>query len=595
MPGDPAKRSFDVDLAALLRVFGGHLYSTPDIFVRELIQNGLDAIAVRQHLTGGGEGRIIVAGDPARGLVTFEDDGVGLDEDDLVQHLSRVGSSTKREAAAPGLIGHFGIGLLSGFLVADRLVVDTRKADAPALRWVAGVDGKYAVEPSARATIGSTVTVHLRPEFAAYAHAERLAELLGRYVAHVDRPISLRGEGEGESIAINRPPPWAATSDAARIAAIEASYGEEALACRALELAEGDARGLLWLRRANAAFASPRCAMTSRGVLVSASEPDLLPRWARFIGGAFDAPGLRPTASREGFVRDRAFNALAQRLRGEVIAWLVDIANAGGDLMLALLTQHHVALMAACLDDRSLLAAFAGHLPFATNAGVMSLDEIASRAPQVRYVRSTREFGRLAPTASARGELLIDASHVHEIELLSAWAALAPHRRIEAVTIASLADLAEGAPEHERRFADLLAAADGLLAGYDVEVRLRRFLPAEAPVLLLADPDQIRERARALATGGSALQQALVRGLALARARVMTPLLLNADNPLIAALPELVSPAIGARVLRILYLQAASLARRVPSIHETRRLGDDLLALLRELQAEGDDAPKNLN
>ena len=99
-----------------------------------------------------------------------------------------------------------------------------------------------------------------------------------------------------------------------------------------------------------------------------------------------------------------------------------------------------------------------------------------------------------------------------------------------------------------------------------------------------ADPDQLRERARVLEAGGSPLQQALVRGLGITRARVMMPLLLNADNPLIAALPELVPPAIGARVVRMLYLQAASLARRVPSIHESRRLGEDLLALLRELQ-----------
>ncbi|MEZ4453313.1 MAG: ATP-binding protein [Nannocystaceae bacterium] len=589
MSGASDKRSFDVDLAALLRVFGGHLYSTPDVFVRELIQNGLDAIAVRRHRVVGGEGSILVVGDPLRGIITFTDDGIGLDEEDLVQHLSRVGASTKREAAAPGLIGHFGIGLLSGFLVADRLVVDTRKADAPALRWVAGVDGKYAVEPSEREAIGSTVTVHLRPEYGGYARPERLAEILGRYVAHVTTPIRL--EGEGDAISINRAPPWAATGDEARLAAIQEGFGDEAIGCRVLELEEGDARGLLWLRRASADLAAPRCSLTSRGVLVSATEPDLLPRWARFVGGAFDAPGLTPTASREGFVKDRPFHALARRLRAEVIAWLAAIAAEGGALMEDLMVHHHVSLMAACLDDRSLLAAFGGRLPFDTNAGVLALEAIAARTSVVRYVRSVREFGRLAPTASARGELLINASHIHAVELLTAWAALDPTRRIEAVTIESLADLAEEAPEHQRRFAALVIAADELLSGYDVEVRLRRFLPAEAPVLLLADPDQLRERARALETGGSALQQALVRGLALTRARVLTPLLLNADNPLIAALPELVPPAIGARVIRILYLQAASLARRVPSVHETRRLGDDLLALLRELQA-GDPGPR---
>ena len=584
MSGTPDKRSFDVDLAALLRVFGGHLYSTPDVFVRELIQNGLDAIAVRRHIEGRGDFAIEVVGDPERGVVTFRDDGIGLDEHDLVRHLSRVGASTKRDAAAPGLIGQFGIGLLSGFLVADRLVVDTRKAGGAPLRWSAEVDGKYTVEPSDRTAIGSTVTVHLRPEMASYGDPEILAELLGRYVAYVDTPIRLRGGEDGEAIIINRAPLWAAGTDDERLAAIRERFGEEALACRALVLAEGGARGLLWLRRAATGFSSPRCALTSRGVLVTPSDPDLLPRWARFVGGTFDGPGLTPTASRESFVKDHAWRALAQRLRAEVIAWLVEVAGERSAMMAELFAHHHVSLMAACLDDRSLLEAFAGRLPFETNAGDLTLEEIAASAPIVRYSRSSRDFGRLAPTASARGELLINASHVHEVDLLGAWAALEPGRAVESVTIESLADLAEGAPEHELRFARLLAASDHLLAGYDVVTRLRRFLPPEAPVLLLADPDQLRERARVLEAGGSPLQQALVRGLGITRARVMMPLLLNADNPLIAALPELVPPAIGARVVRMLYLQAASLARRVPSIHESRRLGEDLLALLRELQ-----------
>jgi molecular chaperone HtpG len=594
MVAKPDSRSFDVDLAALLRVFGGHLYSTPDVFVRELIQNGLDAISVRRHSAAAGpeELGIVVVGDYEAGVITFTDDGVGLDETDLVNHLSRVGSSTKREDAPPGLIGHFGIGLLSGFLVADRLVVDTRKEGASGLRWSASVDGSYTVEAVERAAIGSTVTVHLRPEMTAYARPERLAELLGRFVAYVDTPIRLRGD-DGGLERINREPPWAAATDDARKATIAAVYGERALACRAVDFEVAGARGLLWLRPAVSGLGSPRCALSSRGVLVTPGDPELLPRWARFIGGTLDAPGLTPTASREGFVKDRAWRALVERLRAEVIAWLAELA--GDDaLMTALLSHHHVSLMAACLDDASLLDVFARHLPLETNAGVLPLGLIAERTPVVRYTRSARDFARIAPTASARGELLVNASHVHETELLGAWARADPRRGVTEVGIDSLAEIADAAPEHELRFAALLDEAGRLLAGYDVEVQLRRFVPAETPVLLLADPAQLRERARTLEASGSALQQALVRGLTITRRAVTTPLLLNADNPLISALPELAEPAIGARLIRVLYLQAASLARRVPSLAESRQQGEDLLALLRALQSAG-RRPRVLN
>ncbi|MEZ4384864.1 MAG: ATP-binding protein [Nannocystaceae bacterium] len=583
MVAKPDSRSFDVDLTALLRVFGGHLYSTPDVFVRELIQNGLDAIAVRRHALGDDAAAlgIVVAADPAAGVVTFTDEGVGLDEADLVNHLSRVGSSTKREGAPAGLIGHFGIGLLSGFLVADRLVVDTRKAGAPGLRWSAGVDGSYTVEAIERATIGSTVTVYLRPEMRAYARPERLAAILGRYVAHVDTTVRLRGD-DGELAVINRPPPWRAATDEARAATIAAVYGEKALASRAVELDVAGARGLLWLRSSVSGLGAPRCAVASRGVLVTPGDPELLPRWARFIGGTVDAPGLTPTASREGFVKDEAWRRLVERLRVELVAWLAELAQDEA-LMTALLVNHHISLMAACLDDASLLAVFAGHLPLETNAGILALDEVAARAPVIRYTCSGRDFARIAPTASARGELVVNACHVHEADILAAWARADPRREIAEVGVESLAEIAASAPEHEARFAALLRAADRLLAGYDVAVQLRRFVPAEAPVLLLADPTQLRERARTLEASGSPLQQALVRGLAITRQAVITPLLVNVDNPLISALPELAEPEVGARLLRVLYLQAASLARKVPSLAESRQLSEDLLELMREL------------
>lgn len=580
------RRPFDVDLTALLRVFGGHLYSTPDVFVRELVQNSLDAIAVRQHATGERGLGLTITCDQDRGEVVFADDGVGLDEDGLVTHLSRVGSSSKRSGATPGLIGQFGIGLLSGFLVADRLVVETRKVGGDALRWEASVDGSYVVLPSTRTTIGSRVTVILRPDMRSYARPEVLQRLLTAYVALVATPIVLLDGGT--SLPINRRPCWTAASEPERLTAIARDHDESALA--ALPFAHGDTRGLLWIRKTSTGFAAPRCALYSRGILVSAAEPDILPRWARFIGGAVDAPTLAPTASREGFVRDPAWRDLTRQIRGALISWLAGLKDRS-TLMRALMEQHHTSLMAACIDDPQLLAAFAEHLPFMTNEGPLTFGAIAARCAVIRYSRVPDEFGRLAPSASARGELIIDASHVHEVDVLTAWAAQNPARRVEALAVESLAELAEDAPEHAPRFAALLAAADQLLAGHDVAVRLKRFVPADLPVLLLADPAQLRERARTLATEGSPLQQALVRGLALTQTRVMTPLLLNADNPLISALPGLTTPEIGARVVRMLYLQAASLVRRVPSLIESRRFTDDLLALVRELSPPAPSRP----
>src|SRR6478609_5104164 len=102
-------KSFDVDLAGLLRVFGGHLYSDPAVFVRELVQNAADAIVLRRQNQPAHAGaiRVSVEGNS----VFFEDDGAGLDRAGIAAALGRIGYSTKRGDAPRGTAGQFGIGL----------------------------------------------------------------------------------------------------------------------------------------------------------------------------------------------------------------------------------------------------------------------------------------------------------------------------------------------------------------------------------------------------------------------------------------------------------------------------------------------------
>ena len=122
-----------------------------------------------------------------------------------------------------------------------------------------------------------------------------------------------------------------------------------------------------------------------------------------------------------------------------------------------------------------------------------------------------------------------------------------------------------------------------------MRVDLCRFAPSEVPVLVLADETRLRERARKLGGSGTPLQRALVAELLVVRQVVFTPMLVNVDNPLISALPELGSPERGARVLRMLYFQAVAHAREVPSLVEAREFAADFLAVLREGESGEDD------
>ena len=125
---------FQVDLSGLIDLLSHHLYSSPSVFIRELLQNGIDAVTARKRVDDtfdGGQITVeLIQRDGTAPTLLMQDNGVGLTEDELHQFLATIGQSSKRgEIERPtDFIGQFGIGLLSGFMVTDEIVIITRSA-----------------------------------------------------------------------------------------------------------------------------------------------------------------------------------------------------------------------------------------------------------------------------------------------------------------------------------------------------------------------------------------------------------------------------------------------------------------------------------
>src|SRR5687767_11475330 len=159
--------SFQVDLRGVVDLLSHHLYASPRVYVRELLQNAVDAITAR----GIGDGLVhIECAEDERGGVgelTVHDNGIGLTEAQVHELLATIGRSGKRDELGFGrheFLGQFGIGLLSCFLVADEIRVVTRSGDAPTVYWTGFSDGRYEVSDGPeRAETGTTVTVKPRP------------------------------------------------------------------------------------------------------------------------------------------------------------------------------------------------------------------------------------------------------------------------------------------------------------------------------------------------------------------------------------------------------------------------------------------------
>ncbi|MBX5463296.1 MAG: molecular chaperone HtpG [Steroidobacteraceae bacterium] len=209
-------RAFQTEVRQLLKLMIHSLYSNREIFLRELVSNASDAndrlrfeaIAQPALLGDDAELRIWVDADAAAGTITIRDNGIGMTREEAVAHLGTIAKSGTSEffKSLSGdqqkdsqLIGQFGVGFYSAFIVADRVEVLTRKAGTPedaGVRWESSADGEFTVETITRRERGTAVTLHLKPDAKEFTDGYRLRSLIRRYSDHIGFPVLMRKEGE---------------------------------------------------------------------------------------------------------------------------------------------------------------------------------------------------------------------------------------------------------------------------------------------------------------------------------------------------------------------------------------------------------------
>jgi len=216
------KRAFEADVARLLHLMVHSVYSTPDVFLRELISNAADAceklrqtsLTEPQLLRDDPKLKITITVDPGARRLVIADNGVGMTREELIDNLgtmARSGTEAFRRAleekakegedAGKALIGQFGVGFYSAFMVAREVIVDSRAAGhEAAFRWASDGSGEFTIEPSDDAPArGPRVTLVLKDEHAAYAEEATVERLVRHHSAHVPVPIEIRKAGEDVS------------------------------------------------------------------------------------------------------------------------------------------------------------------------------------------------------------------------------------------------------------------------------------------------------------------------------------------------------------------------------------------------------------
>ncbi|MCE7872086.1 molecular chaperone HtpG [bacterium CPR1] len=547
------RHEFQAEVRQLLELMVHSIYSNKDIFLRELISNASDALdKLRlESLTNSElevqQDQLVIQleTDQAERTLTISDNGIGMSREEVVAHIGTIAKSgtaeflkkLKESQSSADLIGQFGVGFYSSFMVADRVELITRRASEDgATRWNSTGDGTYALEEAERSEHGTTIILHLKPEdrensLFDYTSEWKLREIVKRYSDFINYPIKLRTErkevdkdehGKPVEGAIPRTiveneqlnsqkALWARPKEVVSADEYNQFYRhlshdwEEPLRTMTLK-AEGtfEYQALLFLPR----HAPPDLYMreAKRGlqlyvkrVFIMDDCEELLPEYLRFVKGVVDAQDLSLNISREILQKDRHIQFMRKRLVKKVLETLEEMKSDADEDYQVFWREFGRALKEGIYSDhesREKLLDLALFRSTHDPEKLTTLADYVARMPEGQdkiYFLTGENLAALERSPHLEGfkakgyEVLLMTDAVDEI-----WIGTMPtfqEKTFQSVAAGDV-ELAEENKEKREEFATLLAWMGGKLEAHIKEVRVSSRLTS-SPACLVSDPNEI--------------------------------------------------------------------------------------------------------
>lgn len=428
------KRQFQLNVPGLLKVLAENLYSNRKVAIRELIQNAHDSIT-RRLLTENDPDyrpRITLRTDSRTHTLTIEDNGDGMDDNDIAQYLTTIGNSYTREVSgsleflhpdrAQTLIGQFGMGFLSAFLIAASVTLHTRKVGADN-GWVWSCDGGeyYDLRPTTVTHVGTRITIALKPEAEVFVNAKELMAVIQRYGDFLPIPIYLNVTPQPVNL---MRPPWEFDPVEPAIATyIERTFHHAnplhvfLLRDQIIDLGHDTLtvpmRGVMFIPPSSVVSVREYgdVSVYIRHMFITDQERDLLPSWARFFRGVIDSPILQPTASRENLHQEESFMAVRQALEAQLLAELRRLAQDEPLIWRRIVVNHTDLVLGWVTVNDEFFEQVADLLPLQTSRGDMLLKDYLAQTGGTFYYM-TQQIGSLQDRLLGEGYEVpvIDAS-----------------------------------------------------------------------------------------------------------------------------------------------------------------------------------------
>ena len=415
---------FQLHLPGLLKVLAEHLYSTQRVGLRELLQNAHDSCVRRsiEQTETGYRPRIDLLIEPETHLLRVADNGSGLTEEEIHQYLTVIGRGYTRELrerlaandieTSRELIGQFGIGFLSAYLLASEVTVETRSVNRPALRWHSVGDQEFELSDGSRAEPGTTVELKLKPSAYFLLREQILIETVREYADFLPTAIHVQGSSVPANLGT---PPWEEPDGEMACRNYIKRRFDEADPLWVLPLHDGivdlghdtitvPLRGFLFVPAQSVVSIKEygTVAVYIRRMSICDADKDLLPSWARFVRGVIDCPALQPTASREAVHQDDAFEAVRQVLAEQLGKGLRTLATGRPESWRQIVYGHTDLILGWASKDADFFRLVANSVPLRTSRGRIALPEYLKISGNVVYY-TTRQLGSLQDKVLAEG------------------------------------------------------------------------------------------------------------------------------------------------------------------------------------------------
>ncbi|MCO6564814.1 MAG: HSP90 family protein [Apibacter sp.] len=586
---DKNKYVFQVNLKGMIELLSEHIYSAPNIFVRELLQNGIDAVTARKNIDElEGEITVYLTNQKNQVKLIFEDNGIGLTEEEVHQFLSVIGQSSKRgDIDEKDFIGKFGIGMLSCLVVSDEIIVETRSLiKNKGICWRGKADGTYTVEATENIEkAGTRVILTPKKEWRSLFKEEEIKKNILYFGDALPIQINFKTD-KGSEILVGKDPVWL-NSRSTKEEILE--YGKKIfhinfLDSFKLQSQSGEIMGVAYIVPHKVQFTgnTKQNKIYLKRMFLCEEAKGLLPDWSTFVRCIINTNTLKPTASRESLMNDSLLIEAKKELTLCFKDYLKYITVTDPQKLNQIIKIHHLYIKALAVEDTELLKMFVDFIPFETNKGMMNFLSLRTYNDIIYYTPSLDDFRQIRRIAGSQGKTIINSAYSFETDLIEKIkVTLSNNITFKKITPQDILDnFGEVKVSENQTYKIFEEKTNQLLRRFYCKAQLKEFSPLDTPAIYVANDEAMNNKnIQSLSNLTNPFSSTLPNFVKKENENLPT-LCFNKDNEIVQKLFQVEDSFMFEAIVHIMYVQALMLGGYPVNKKEMEVFNDALYQLM---------------